>query len=116
MGKTRSAPASLRTDRLQENTFWHVWASVMFLLVLMGKKLPVAVMEKDDIPLFVLPWMVSFGMKLPLEVSIKSNNLSREDVNITEEEIKALLKEYDRIFSDGLGKTEGVKAFTFILM
>ncbi|XP_054283201.1 uncharacterized protein K02A2.6-like [Macrosteles quadrilineatus] len=74
------------------------------------RKLPVAVMEKDDIPLFGLPWMVSFGMKLPPEVSVKSNNVTNDDVNITEEEAQSLVKEFDSVFSDGLGKIEGVKA------
>lgn len=71
--------------------------------------------DGDERPLFGLPWILAFDMKLPPEVtiSIVTNEAvqnSFESSCIDQEQIKRLIDEFGEVFSDELGTIKDFKA------
>ncbi|XP_054287580.1 uncharacterized protein K02A2.6-like [Macrosteles quadrilineatus] len=77
------------------------------------RKLKAAVVNGNESPLFGLPWMLAFNMKLPPSVTIRKLDNTNKDENastVTEEEINQVISEFSDVFKKELGTIKGYQA------
>lgn len=64
-------------------------------------------MAGEDVPLFGLPRLVAFGLKLPAEVSVHSMENKQDSSESALKEVKQIIEEYSDVFREELGTAKG---------
>jgi hypothetical protein len=84
-----------------------------------NRKLPVSVIDADDMPLFGIDWCMAFNLPLPEGVHIcalKKTSATNPSVpstvptSVTSSQLQQLLEEYDDVFQPGQGTIRGQEA------